>query len=120
MALHICFTAILKNNSRYEANQKTILMKHLFFLMAAFMLASHSNAQLAEGRHMLGANINYTHRLQQRLDTTNSQPKTTDNNNGLNLGINYGSMITDHLMLGIRGGFQNQAIRREAIYQRSR
>jgi hypothetical protein len=92
-------------------------MKKLIFLMALLAFAYTGNAQyIKEGRSMLGANFNYSHRLVQQLDTVHSQPKQMNKNNDISVGLNYGNMISDHVMLGASIGHQNVAGNDEIVY----
>ncbi|MES2681706.1 MAG: outer membrane beta-barrel protein [Bacteroidota bacterium] len=82
-------------------------MKKIIILIAVIVFCSTAKAQIAKGRMMLGAGFNTNSQNHKDISTdTNRNINTYENKtSNFNIELRYGYFISDHLMLGVFGGY---------------
>lgn len=82
-------------------------MKKSIVIMALLAAAFNANAQITKDRSMLGVrlNISTAHNDNSVQDTNRYLNHQNNSSTNLNTLLSYGYMFTDHLMLGVSGGY---------------
>ena len=90
-------------------------MKKITILLFS-LIALTDYAQLAKGRIMLGGSFNYYGNYSNRTDT-NTEVLNYKNTN-FSGSLRCGYFVTDNIMVGISGGYQNNVAKNESGYPR--